>query len=124
MDFFRRRCILIADDNEDLAISLSMLLKLLGFEVATVHNGPDALTVAKVRRPDILLLDIGLPGLNGYEVAGQFRSDEILKDVLIIAISGYSPDMYPGRSQQGHFDHYLVKPVDFRVLLPLIGKTA
>jgi CheY-like chemotaxis protein len=124
MDFFRRRCILIADDNEDLSISLSILLKLLDFEVATVHNGPDALTVAKVHRPDILLLDIGLPGLNGYEVAGQFRSDEILKDVLIIAISGYSPDMYPERSQQGHFDHYFVKPVDFRVLLPLIGKTA
>jgi CheY-like chemotaxis protein len=123
MDFFRRRCILIADDNEDLAISLSILLKLLGFEVATVHNGPDALTVARIRRPDVLLLDIGLPGLNGYQVARQFRSDESLKKVLIIAISGYSPDMYPGRFQQEHFDHYLVKPVDFRALIPLISRT-
>jgi CheY-like chemotaxis protein len=123
MALFRLRYILIADDNEDSAISLSILLKLLGFEVATVHNGPDALTVAKVCRPDVLLLDIGLPGLNGYQVAGQFKSDERLKDVLIIAISGYSPDMYPGRSQQGHFDHYLVKPVDFRALLPLIDRT-
>ena len=70
----------------------------------------------------MLLLDIGLPGLNGYQVAGQFRSDEILKDVLIIAISGYSPDMYPGRNQQGYFDHYLVKPVDFRALIPLITR--
>ena len=121
MDFFRRRCILIADDNEDLAISLSILLKLLGFEVATARIGRDALTVARTRRPDVLLLDIGLPGLNGYQV-GQFRSDEILKDVLIIAISGYSPDMYPGRNQQGYFDHYLVKPVRFRALIPLITR--
>jgi DNA-binding response OmpR family regulator len=124
MDFFRRRFILIADDNHDLALTLSLLLKLFGFDVDTVHNGNDAVTAARTRRPDILLLDIGLPGLNGYEVAGQFRSDGKLKDVFIIAISAYSPDMFRGRYDQSIFDHYLVKPVDFKTLLPLLRKVS
>jgi DNA-binding response OmpR family regulator len=124
MDFFRRRFILIADDNHDLALTLSLLLKLFGFDVDTVHNGNDAVTAARTRRPDILLLDIGLPGLNGYEVAGQFRSDGKLKDVFIIAISAYSPDMLRGRYDQRIFDHYLVKPVDFKTLLPLLRNVA
>jgi CheY-like chemotaxis protein len=122
MDFFQRRFILIADDNLDLAMTLSILLKLAGFEVQTVHNGRDAVTAAKNRRPDILLLDIGLPGLDGYQVARQFRNDDKLKHVFIIAISGYSPDMFLERSTPGDFDHYLTKPVDFRTLLPMILK--
>jgi two-component system OmpR family response regulator len=122
MDFLRRRFILIADDNRDLAISLSMLLKLVGFDVQTVHTGGEAVTAAKSRRPDVLLLDIGLPGLDGYQVARQFRSDDTLKDVFIIAVSGYSPDMFQGRSTPGDFDHYFTKPVDFPTLLSLIHK--
>jgi CheY-like chemotaxis protein len=121
MNFFQRRFVLVADDNLDLAISLSLLLKLVGFEVGTVHSGFDAVTVAQNHRPDVLLLDIGLPGLDGYQVARQFRNDDKLKDVFIIAISGYSPDMCLGRPSKGDFDHYLTKPVDFRTLLPLIG---
>ncbi len=124
MSLFRRRFILIADDNQDLAMSLSILLKLVGFDVEVVHDGRDAVTVGKSRRPDVLLLDIGLPGLNGYQVARQFRSDERLKDTIIIAISGYSRNMFERLSKPGDFDHYLVKPVDFRTLLPLINKTA
>ena len=122
MGFFRRRFILIADDNRDLAFSLSVLLKLVGFDVEAVDNGHDAVTVASTRRPDVLLLDIGLPGLNGHQVARLYRNDERLKDVLIIAISGYSPDMLPARPKPGDFDHYLVKPVDLGTLLPLIHK--
>jgi DNA-binding response OmpR family regulator len=124
MDFFRQRFILIADDNHDVAVTLSLLLKLIGFDVDTVHNGKDAVTAARTRRPDILLLDIGLPGLNGYEVAGQFRSDGKLKDVFIIAISAYSPDMFRGPYDQSIFDHYLVKPVDLKTLLPLLRNVA
>jgi DNA-binding response OmpR family regulator len=123
MNFFRRRFILIADDNQDLALSLSILLKLVGFEVETVNNGRDAVNLARSRRPDFLLLDIGLPGLNGYQVAGELRADDALKDVVIIAISGYSPEMLRGHWPKEHFDHYLVKPVDFTTLLPLITKT-
>jgi CheY-like chemotaxis protein len=119
MDVFRRRFILVADDNQELAVSLSILLKLVGFEVETVHNGPDAVTAAKNRKPDVLLLDVGLPGLNGYQVARQFRSDVQLTDVFIIAISGYSPDMFSDRSTPGDFDHYFTKPVAFNTLLPV-----
>ena len=123
MDHFRRRSILIADDNRDLATSLSMLLELVGFEVETVHTGGEAMAAAKNRKPDVLLLDIGLPGMDGYQVARQFRSDDKLKDVFIIAISGYSPDMFLGRSTTADFDHYFTKPVDFKTLLPLINKS-
>jgi two-component system, chemotaxis family, CheB/CheR fusion protein len=123
MNFLRRRFILIADDNRDLAFGLSLLLNLVGFDVETVHDGHAAVTAAKKRRPDILLLDIGLPGLNGHQVARVLRSDDRLKDILIIAISGYDPDMRPGRSKPGDFDHHLVKPVDVTTLLPLINET-
>jgi DNA-binding response OmpR family regulator len=122
MNLFQRRFILIADDNRDLAISLSILLKLVGFEVETVHDGRDALRAATNRRPDVLLLDIGLPGLDGYQVARQFRSDDRLKNVFIIAISGYSPDMFSERSTQWDFDRYFTKPVDFGTLVSLIHK--
>jgi CheY-like chemotaxis protein len=124
MDLFRRSSVLVADDNHDLAISLSQLLKIVGFDVETVYNGSDAVNVARTHKPDVLLLDIGLPGLNGYQVAANFRSDETLKNVLIIAISGYSRDMFREHWKKEYFDHYLVKPVDFRTLLPLISKTA
>jgi CheY-like chemotaxis protein len=124
MDLFRRRAILIADDNKDLATSLSILLKLVGFEVETVHNGCDAITAARLRKPDILLLDIGLPGMDGYQVAAEFKNDARLRDVFIIAISGYSPGMVRERSKDAVFDHYLVKPVEFSTLLPLLSRSA
>ncbi len=122
MDLIRRQRILIAEDNQELALTLSMLLKHFGFEVETVHDGGHAVTIAKTRRPDVIVLDIGLPGLDGYEVARLFRSDERLKDVRIIGVSGYAPDMFPERFKAGDFDYYLIKPVDFRTLLPLIVK--
>jgi CheY-like chemotaxis protein len=124
MEFFRQRFILIAEDNRDLAMSLSILLKLVGFEVETVHDGRDAVTVAKTHKPDALLLDIGLPGMDGYQVAAAFRSDAKLNDTFIIANLGYSPGMFQERSAAAMFDHYLVKPVDFRVLLPLLCRSA
>jgi two-component system, sensor histidine kinase len=120
MDLFQRKLILIADDNIDLASTLSILLKLVGFDVETVHNGRDAVTAAHNRRPDVLLLDIGLPGLDGYQVARQFRSDDRLRSVFIIAISGYSQDMFLSRYRPGEFDHYFTKPVHFNTLLPII----
>jgi CheY-like chemotaxis protein len=123
MDPFKRRLfILIADDNRDLAWSLGLLLKLTGFDVEVVHDGRDALRVARARRPDVILLDIGLPGIDGFQVAEQFRGDPVLKNVLIIAISGYGPEMFPGRSSRAGFDHHLVKPVEFQTILSLLGR--
>jgi CheY-like chemotaxis protein len=120
MEYFRRRLILIADDNRDFARSSELLLELAGFDVEAVYDGWDALKVAKSRTPDVILLDIGLPGLNGFQVAEQVRNDACLKDVLIIAISGYSSAMLPGRFEQVAFNFHLVKPVDFKALLSLI----
>jgi CheY-like chemotaxis protein len=103
MDLFRRLYIVVADDNRDVAATLSSLLKLVGFEIATVHDGREAVATAISRPPDVLVLDIGLPGLDGHEVARRFRSEEKLKNVLIIVTSGYSPDMLPGRCKHGEF---------------------
>jgi CheY-like chemotaxis protein len=123
MDLFGRRLfILIADDNRDLAKSLAMLLKLAGFDVETVHDGRDALKVARARRPDVLLLDIGLPGIDGFQVAEQIRSDPCLNNIYIISISGYDQCMFPGRSQRAGFDHQLVKPVAFQTILSLLAR--
>jgi CheY-like chemotaxis protein len=121
MDLPRRRLsILIADDNRDLAWSLSLLFRLTGFEVETVHDGLEALRTARACKPDAVLLDIGMPGMDGFEVARQMRNDPALRHVFLIAMSGYSPDMFPGGSQLPGFDHYLVKPVDFQTITSLL----
>jgi CheY-like chemotaxis protein len=120
--FGRRLFILIADDNQDLTKSLSMLLKLVGFDVETVHDGRDALKAAQAHRPDAVLLDIGLPGMDGFQVAEQMRSDPRLSDICIIAISGYDPEMFQGRPRRAGFDHHLVKPVAFQTILSLLAR--
>jgi len=115
--------ILIADDNEDLAMTLSILVRLAGYESEVVHDGEAALRVAQLHPPDVLLLDIGLPGLNGFQVAERIRRDERLKSIRIIAISGYSPVMFKARPGRLGFDYHLVKPVEFEDLLPLLRVT-
>jgi CheY-like chemotaxis protein len=118
----RRLFILIADDNQDLATSLTLLLSLAGFEVEAVHDGRAALRAARARRPDVVLLDIGLPGMDGFQVAEQMRTDPVLRNVVIIAISGYGPHMFPGRAGPAGFDHHLVKPVEFQTLISLLDR--
>jgi CheY-like chemotaxis protein len=123
MDLFGRRLfILIADDNRDLAWTLALLLRLAGFDVETVHDGREVLRAVRARRPDFLLLDIGLPGMDGFQVAEQIRGEPALKRIFIIAISGYAADMFPGRSMRAGFDHHLVKPVDFQTLISLLAR--
>jgi two-component system CheB/CheR fusion protein len=120
--FGQRLFILIAEDNRDLARSLAMLLNLVGFDVETVHDGRDALSAARARRPDAIILDIGLPGMDGFQVAEQMRSDPSLENILIIATSGYGPDMFQDRSQRAGFDHHLAKPVAFQTILSLLAR--
>ncbi len=114
--------ILVVDDNVDTAVGMARLLKTLGNEVLAVHNGPAALEAARTFRPDFVLLDLGLPGMDGYQVASALREDEAYKDTIIIAISGYGQDEDRRRSQAAGFDHHLVKPVDFDSLLSLMGQ--
>ncbi len=112
--------VLVVDDNTDAAESLAMLLGISGHEVRVVHNGPDALEAAEDFHPEVVLLDIGLPGLDGYGVARRLRERPATRDVLLIAVSGYGQEEDRRRSREAGFDYHLIKPVDFADLQQLI----
>ena len=116
--------ILVVDDNVDTARGMARLLRLIGNEVATANDGPEGLRVAADFNPEIVLLDIGLPGMDGYEVAARLRERENSRDLLIIAASGYGQEEDIRRSMAAGFDHHLTKPIDHDLLLRLIsGRT-
>ena len=114
-----RSPILVVDDNLDTARGLSRLLTLLGHEIRTAHDGPAAIKEALAFRPQFVLLDIGLPGMDGYAVAKRLRA-EGLRNTVIIAISGYGQEEDRRRSDEAGIDFHLVKPVDFNALVTLI----
>ena len=104
----------------DSADSLNMLLRLYGHEVQVARTGPTALEMASDSRPDVVLLDIGLPEMDGYEVARRLRERPDFKDVMMCALTGYTPSEADHRRQQETgFDHYYVKPVNMDKLLEL-----
>lgn len=115
--------VLIVDDNIDTARGMERLLKLTGHETATADDGREALQVARVFRPEFILLDIGLPGMDGYEVAARMREEEWCKNAVIVAVSGYGQDEDRRRSTEAGFDHHLIKPLDHDALLSLISPT-
>ena len=106
------RRILIADDNRDSAETMSMLLGLSGHEVHLAHTGAEALALANRVRPDIGILDIGMPDLTGYEVAERIRHEAWGKDVTLIAVTGWGQDADRRRALAAGFDHHLTKPID------------
>jgi len=112
--------VLVVDDNIDAAESLARLLRLHGHEVRLAHNGTSALEVAHVFRCEAVVLDIGLPGMDGYEVARRLRADAETHDVLLIAASGYGQEEDRQMSQEAGFNHHLVKPVDYAALERLL----
>jgi two-component system CheB/CheR fusion protein len=112
--------VLVVEDNVDTGDSLSMLLRLHGHDVQVARTGPTALEMASASRPDVVLLDIGLPGLDGYQVAKRLRERPEFKDVMMCALTGYTPsEADRQRQQETGFDHYYVKPVEFAKLLEL-----
>jgi CheY-like chemotaxis protein/nitrogen-specific signal transduction histidine kinase len=111
--------ILIIDDNVDTAHALASLLKMLGKDVRTAHDGPAGIVAALEFRPQFVLLDIGLPSMDGCEVARHLRSHG-LKDAVMIAVSGYGQDEDRLRSRAAGIDHHLVKPVDYEDLMRLM----
>ncbi len=117
----RRARILVVDDNVDTARGMARLLKLLGHEVAVAHDGHEAIEVAKEFSPEFVLLDIGLPGMDGYEVASRMRHEEYCKDAVIVAVSGYGQDEDRRRSKEAGFDHHLIKPLDHDALISLLS---
>lgn len=116
------RRILVVDDNRAAVMLLSRLLATGGHEIESEFDGLAALERAVEFEPHAILLDIGMPGLDGHEVARRIRQIPKLKDALLIAISGYCQEDDMQRSRQAGFDHHLVKPVDYRELLDLIAK--
>jgi PAS domain S-box-containing protein len=113
--------ILVVDDNVDAAVTLALLLKSLGHETCVVHDGLQALRMAVEFRPDVVLLDIGMPGLDGYEVARRLRALKRERPLRIIAITGWGQEADRTRSREAGFDVHLVKPVDPRALTSAIA---
>jgi PAS domain S-box-containing protein len=103
--------VLVVDDNVDYAEGVAVLLQSSGYEVEVVHTGPDALLAAVVFRPDVVVLDVGLPGMDGYEVARRMRQDPGLEGLRVLGVSGYRPEPEGPRSRGARFDDYLMKPV-------------
>ena len=118
------RRILVVDDNVDNADILAMLLRALGHEVHTAYDGPAALETARTWRPEVVLLDIGLPRMTGLEVARRIREDLGLKNVLLAAMTGYGQEEDKRRSLEAGFNAHLVKPVELEVLQALLAQAA
>jgi signal transduction histidine kinase/CheY-like chemotaxis protein len=108
--------ILVVDDNRDAAASLGMLLRILGNEVRTGHDGVEAVARAEEFRPDVILLDIGLPKMNGYDAARQIRQQSWGKRMSLIATTGWGQESDRHHSKEAGFDHHLVKPLDLTLL--------
>jgi CheY-like chemotaxis protein len=115
------RRILVVDDNEDAALSMGLLLEQDGHEVQYAYEGRTALDIAQAFQPEVALLDIGLPGLDGFEVAQQLRDRPETAGALLVALTGYGQSEDRERSQAAGFDYHLVKPVDPQKLLALIA---
>ena len=105
--------VLIVDDDEDTAESLSMLLLASGHEVRMAHDGPAALKAALDYRPEVMMLDIGLPMLNGFEVAEKLRAQVAFQDTVLVAVTGYGQEKDRKRTKDAGFDYHLVKPAEF-----------
>jgi signal transduction histidine kinase len=114
------RRILIVDDSRDGGESLAMLLRVLGAEVALAHSGGAALECVTSFNPDVVLLDIGMPGMDGYEVARRMRANPATRHISLIALTGWGQDEDRQRSAAAGFDHHLVKPADIEQLRQLL----
>jgi len=116
-----KRRILVVDDNEDQAQSLGMLMRVLGHEIQLAYDGPSAVEAARTFVPDIALIDIGIPGINGYEVARRIREMPHLKNVVLVAQTGWGHDDDRARSRDAGFDHHLIKPLDLAELQRILA---
>jgi CheY-like chemotaxis protein len=108
--------LLVVDDNADAAELLSEALELLGYETHRASDGPSALTVAEKVRPRVALLDIGLPVMDGYELAGRLRALDGLTDLKLVAVTGYGQAADRARSEAAGFDAHLVKPISLEAV--------
>jgi two-component system CheB/CheR fusion protein len=117
-----RRRVLVVDDNLDIAESLALVLEESGHEVRMAHSGPSALEIAESFCPQVVLLDIGLPGIDGYGVARRMRNLPQLAGALLVALTGYGQPEERRRAHEAGFDIHLVKPVDLQIVQELLAR--
>ncbi len=113
--------ILIIEDNEALAQTTGWMVEMLGHDYRMAHNGPDAIGMAKAYLPDVIMMDIGLPGMNGYDLCALMKKEPHLKDTVFIAQTGWGQDEHRLRAREAGVDHHLVKPVYVELLQDLLG---
>jgi CheY-like chemotaxis protein len=116
--------VLVVDDNLDAAEGLAMLLTLKGHEVSTAYDGQGAIERAREVEPDVVLLDIGLPRLDGFEVARRLREEHPARPMLLVALTGYGQERDRVRAREAGFDHHLLKPVRLEMLEQLLTVAA
>jgi signal transduction histidine kinase len=116
------RRVLVVDDNVDAAQSLAKLLQICGHEIRIAHSGPEALNAARPFKPEVVLLDIGLPGMNGYEVARRLRAEPVLTGAVLVALTGWGNDDNKRKSREAGFDFHLTKPVDITAIEGILAR--
>ena len=116
----RRLSVLVVDDNPDAAESLALVLRAAGHEARVAWNGLDALDMARESLPDVVLLDLGMPCMNGYETAHRFREDPATRSAVLVAVTGWGSEDDRKRTRAAGFAHHLVKPVDPDAVLALL----
>lgn len=116
--------VLVIDDNVDAAESLALILSLGGHSVRTAHDGDEGIALARAEALDVVFIDIGLPGIDGFEVARQLRRLPAMRDALLVAVTGFDYDEFPARSRAAGIDRHLVKPVEPAVLEQLLARHA
>jgi CheY-like chemotaxis protein len=116
--------ILVVDDNRDGADTLAAVLRALGYQTCTAYDGPAALVAVDTFRPDAMVVDIGLPGIDGFSLARSIRGKAAHARSLMIALTAYRGEEYRQQSQQAGFDHYFVKPADLSRLRQLLQQCA
>jgi CheY-like chemotaxis protein len=114
--------VLVVDDSIDNLTAISLFLQQNGYRVATATNGEEAIQVATLVKPEIILMDLAMPGVDGLESTRQIRQDESLKDIPVIALTAFSTEGFRRAAHDTGFDGYLTKPVDFSRLHDLIGR--
>jgi CheY-like chemotaxis protein len=117
--------ILAVDDNKILAKTMMWTMEMLGHTAEIAHEGKSAIALAKSFHPDIVFLDIGLPGMNGYEICQAMRNEPVLQNTIFVALTGWGQKEHRERSKEAGFNYHLVKPVEIKTLenlLLVLGK--
>jgi len=116
------RRVLVIDDNVDGAESLAMMLELLGHQSRATHDGPAGLAAGREFQPEVVFLDIGLPGMNGYEVAIRFRADPAIAGAVLVALTGWGSEDDKRKSQEAGFDFHLTKPIEVQAVQEMLSR--